>query len=186
MNKTLSLIAIVLATAATSFAGQAASSKKVVVASDDCRFRANEWQVDAAVVGAGGTYNSNNGQGLGGGLGVNYFFSQYFGVGVDNTVGAYQKVAGSGGGTQAVDSLQADLIARYPICAWNLAPYAMIGGGANWGGGTQGDGNVGGGLEYRVSRNVGLFADCRWLYGGNEGGARLSMALPRMGVRFAF
>lgn len=184
MNKTLSLLAIVLATAATSFAGQAVSSKKVVVAPDDCRFRSGEWQLDASVVGAGGTYNSEVGQGIGGNVGLNYFFSQYFGVGIDNSVGGYQKV--STGGTEAVDSLQADLIARYPICAWNLAPYAMIGGGANWGSATQGDGNVGAGLEYRVSHNVGLFADCRWLYGGNESGAKLSMALPRVGVRFAF
>ena len=183
MNKTLSLIAIVLATAATSFAAQAASSKKVVVASDDSRFRANEWQVDAAVVGAGGTYNSHSSQGIGGGLGVNYFFSQYFGVGVDNSVGAFQC---SGHGTEAVDSLQGDLIARYPLSSWNLAPYAMIGGGANWGSATQGDGNVGIGAEYRFTRNIGMFADCRWLYGGNTGGARLSMALPRVGVRFAF
>ncbi|MFI0347224.1 MAG: hypothetical protein ACH346_00420 [Chthoniobacterales bacterium] len=185
MNKTLSLLAIVLATAATSFAGTAVSSKKVVVApADDSRFRAKEWQVDAAVVGAGGTYNSNSGQGIGGGLGVNYFFSQYFGVGVDNSVGGYEKVAGHG--AEAVDSLQADLIARYPISSWNLAPYAMIGGGANWGSATQGDGNVGAGLEYRFTPNFGIFGDCRWLYGGNTGGARLSMALPRVGVRFAF
>ncbi len=184
MNKTLSLIAIVLATATVSFAGEAVSSKKVVVASDDCRFRANEWQIDAAVVGAGGTYDSHSGQGLGGGLGVNYFFSQYFGVGIDDTVGGYEKIAGQG--AEAVNSLQGDLIARYPICAWNLAPYAMIGGGANWGCATQGDGNAGVGVEYRFTRNIGMFADCRWLYGGNDGGARLSMALPRVGVRFAF
>lgn len=184
MNKTLSLLAIVLATAATSFAGQAVSSKKVVVAPDDCRFRAGEWQIDTAVVGAGGTYNSNSGQGIGGGLGMNHYFSQYFGIGIDNSVGAYQNC--SNRSVIGVDSLQADLLARYPICAWNLAPYAMIGGGANWGSATQGDGNVGLGLEYRVSRNVGLFADCRWLYGGSEGGAKLSMALPRLGLRFAF
>ena len=178
MKKTLSLLAIVLATAATSFAGQAVS-KKVVVPADNCRFHANEWQIDASVVGAGGTYKGQSGQGIGGNLGVNYFFTQYLGIGVDNSIGGYKKTSTSG--AQAVDSLQGDLLFRLPICSWNLAPYAMVGGGGNWGPVSQGNGNVGGGLEYRFCPNVGLFADCRWLYGAN-----LSMALPRVGLRFAF
>lgn len=178
MKKTLSLLAIVLATAATSFAGQAT---KAVVTNEDCRFRAQEWKIDASIVGAGGTYNGMNGMGLGGNLGFDYFFTRYLGVGVDNSVGGY-KPNGSGSGAQGTDSLQADLLVRYPICAWNLAFYGMIGGGANWGGATQGDGNIGAGAEYRFTRNIGLFADCRWLYGGTN----LSVALPRIGLSFAF
>ena len=62
----------------------------------------------------------------------------------------------------------------------------MVGGGGNWTQNvSQGNGNVGGGLEYRLTRNVGLFADCRWLYGSNAA-SRLSAALPRAGVRLAF
>ena len=185
MNKTLSLLAIVLATAATSFAGQVVSSKKVVVPADDCRFHGNEWQIDASVVGAGGFYGTKNGEGVGGNLGVNYFFTQYLGIGVDDSVGGY-KPNGNNSGAVGMDSLQADLLLRYPICSWNLAPYAMIGGGASWGPASQGDGNVGFGTEWRFARNVGLFADCRWLYGNNGGGTRLSMALPRVGLRFNF
>ena len=181
MKKTLSLLAIVLATAATSFAGQACS-KKLVVPADDCRFRANEWQVDMSAVGGSGLYGGNTEQWLGGDLGVNYFWSKYFGVGVDNSI-----VVCSSSGNTAVgaDVLQADLIARYPICSLNLAPYAMVGGGAHWGNRTQGNGNVGGGLEYRFTHNVGVFADCRWLYGDN-GNMALTMAMPRVGVRLAF
>jgi hypothetical protein len=184
MKKTLSIIALVLATASVSMAGQAVSSKKVVVAPDDCRFRANEWQVDTSVVGAGGIYNNKSGGGVGGNLGVNYFFTKFIGVGLDDSIGGFWPTHNGGG--QAVDSLQADLLVRYPICAWNLAPYLMVGGGASWGTASQGDGNIGGGIEYRVTPNVGLFADCRWLYGGATNTGQFSMALPRVGLRFAF
>ncbi|HLB34738.1 MAG TPA: hypothetical protein VJK54_10970 [Chthoniobacterales bacterium] len=184
MNKTLSLLAIVLATAATSFAGQTCS-KKVVCAPEDCRFRANEWQVDTAVVGGAGTYGDHSFGAIGGGIGVNYFWSKYFGVGIDDSLGGLKETCHSSS-TEFVNSFQADLIARYPICSWNLAPYAMVGGGGNWTQNvSQGNGNVGGGLEYRLTRNVGLFADCRWLYGSNAA-SRLSAALPRAGVRLAF
>ena len=184
MNKTLSLIALVLATAATSFAGQAVSSKKVVAPADDARFRANEWQIDTSVVGAGGNYNNKSGGGVGGNLGVNYFFTQYIGIGIDDSVGGFWPSKNSG--PEGVDSLQADLYLRYPISAWNLAPYVFVGGGASWGTASQGDGNVGGGVEWRFARNVGLFADCRWLYGGATNVGQLSMALPRVGLRFNF
>lgn len=185
MKKTLSLLAIVLATAATSFAGQTVS-KKVVVPADACRFHANEWQIDCSTVGIAGTYGGQSKQGLGGNLGVNYFFTKYLGIGIDDSVGSERNAGMTGfNGLQAFDSLQADLLLRYPICAWNLAPYAMIGGGATWGPASQGDGNVGGGLEYRFMSNLGLFADCRWLY-GNNGSKSLSQAMPRIGFRLSF
>ena len=185
MKKTLSLLAIVLATAATSFAGQAVS-KKVVVPAETCRFHSNEWQIDSSTVGLLGNSGGQSKEGLGGNLGVNYFFSKFVGIGVDNSVGSERNTGQSGfDGLQAFDSLQANLLLRYPICAWNLAPYAMLGGGATWGPTSQGDGNVGGGLEYRFMSNLGLFADCRWLYGGNTGN-HLSQAMPRIGFRLSF
>ncbi|MFZ4115195.1 MAG: hypothetical protein ACOYK6_00555 [Chthoniobacterales bacterium] len=186
MNKTLSLLAAILMTASISFAGQAVSSKKVVVAPDDCRFHAHEWQIDTSTVGLIGLSGGQSKQGLGGNLGVNYFFSKYLGVGIDDSVGS-ERNAGFNGfdGLQAFTSLQADLLLRYPICGWNLAPYAMIGGGATWGPTSQGDGNVGGGLEWRFMRNLGFFADCRWLY-GNSGSFVVSQALPRVGFRLSF
>ncbi len=183
MNKTLSLIALVLTTAVTSFAGQTINSKKVVVPAEECRFRSNEWQVDVSVMGSAGLYGGNTNQAIGGNFGLNYFWSKYFGVGLDDSVGGTQ-TAGKAG-SSAFDGLHADFFARYPICVWNLAPYAMVGGGAHWGAVSQGQGCVGGGLEYRCTSNVGLFADCRWLYGDN-GSKSLSIALPRVGVRFAF
>ena len=179
MNKTLTLLAVVIATAATSFAGT--DSKKVVVAPQQDLFRAGEVQVDAALVGAAGKFNGHNNVGaLGGGLGLSYFFTKYFGVGIDDSLGG---CVGGNGASGAIDNLQGNLIGRLPIESLHLAPYAMVGGGATWGNSRgQGNGNVGGGLEYRINRSVGLFGDYRWLYGSQS----LSENLFRAGVRFVF
>jgi hypothetical protein len=179
MNKTLTLLTIVLATAATSFAGTAvADSKKVVVPPvQEDLFRANEWQVDAFVAGAAGRFNHQNYNGVGGGLGASYFFTRYFGVGVDDTLGSLN------GNGKTYDNLQGNLIGRLPIESWHLAPYALVGGGSTWGNhAAQGNGNVGLGVEYRINRSFGLFVDSRYIYGSSN----LSETLSRGGIRFAF
>jgi hypothetical protein len=186
MNKVLSLLTALFLTASLSFAGETVSSKKVVVSTDNCRFHAHEWQIDSSTAGLVGFSKGESKQGLGGNLGVNYFFSKYLGLGVDDSVGSGHNPGMSGFyGLQAYTSLQADLLFRYPICNWNLAPYAMVGGGATWGPTSQGDGNVGGGIEWRFMSNLGFFADCRWLF-GNTGNFALSQALPRVGFRLSF
>lgn len=184
MKKSLSLVVLLLLTATASFAGEEiSSSKKMVVPADDSRFHKNEWQIDSSTVGAAGVYKGQGKQALGGNLGVNYFFTKYLGIGIDNSVGSIRNAGLSGfSGLQGGYSLQADLLLRYPIAAWNLAPYLMVGGGASWGPSSQGDGNVGGGVEWRLLPHVGFFADCRWLY-GDQG---LSVALPRVGLRLSF
>jgi hypothetical protein len=174
MNKTLTLIAVVLATAATSFAGQ--SSKKVVVAPQQDLFRAGEVQLDAFAAGAAGNYNGGSVNGFGGGLGLSYFFSKYFGIGVDNTLTSLN------GNGHTYNSTQGTLIGRLPIESLHLAPYALVGGGATWGTQSQGNGSVGGGLEYRINRVIGLFADSRYIYGNNG----LNETLTRAGLRFIF
>jgi hypothetical protein len=191
MNKTLTLLAVVLATAATTFAGDV--SKKVVVApqSQDL-FRAGEFDLDVFAAGAAGNYNqttttkkgnrsvsktsSTSVTGFGGGLGATYFVTKYIGLEADDTL------ASLNGNGRTYNSTQADIIVRYPFESLHLAPYALVGGGATWGNQTQGDGNVGLGLDYRFTRNVGIFADSRYLYGNNG----LSETLTRAGLRFAF
>lgn len=179
MNKTLTLLAVVIATAATSFAGT--DSKKVVVAPQQDLFRAGEVQVDASAVGAAGTWaNKANVGAIGGNLGLSYFLTRYLGIGVDNSLGGS---VGGNGASGALDNLQGQLIGRLPIESLHLAPYAMVGGGATWANNRgQGNGNVGGGLEYRINRGVGVFGDYRYLYGNNG----LSENLFRAGVRFVF
>ena len=177
MNKTLTLLAVVIATAATSFAGEAVSSKKVVVAPQtEDLFRAGEVQVDVFAAGAAGRYSGKSVNGFGGGLGLSYFLTKYFGVAVDDTLTSLN------GNGHTYNSTQADLIGRLPIESLHLAPYALVGGGATWGTKSQGDGNVGIGAEYRINRSVGLFADSRYLYGNHS----LSESLTRAGLRFIF
>jgi hypothetical protein len=176
MNKTLTLLAVVIATAATSFAGTAVSSKKVVVAPQQDLFRAGEVQVDAFAAGAAGRYNGQSVNGFGGGLGLSYFLTKYFGVGIDDTLTSLN------GNGHTYNSTQGSLIGRLPIESLHLAPYALVGGGATWGTKSQGDGNVGVGAEYRINRSIGLFADSRYLYGNHN----LSESLTRAGLRFIF
>ena len=49
----------------------------------------------------------------------------------------------------------------------------------------QGFGHVGGGLEYRITQNIGLFSDARYLYSGVTG-LQNSNLMWRYGLRFAF
>jgi len=176
MNKTLTLLAVVIATAATSFAGEAVSSKKVVVAPQTDLFRAGEFQLDAFAAGAAGNYGGGSVNGFGGGLGATYFVTKYFGIGADDTLSSLN------GNGHTYNSAQGDLIGRLPLESLHLAPYALVGGGATWGTKSQGDGNVGVGLEYRINHGLGVFADSRYLYGNNG----LNETLTRAGLRFVF
>jgi len=204
------------------------SYKQVAEVESPCLFRDNELQLDLFGLGdfykgAEGNFASNysNVTGItgdsrqlsgrpawGGGLGVNYIFAKYFGLGVE------QSVFGRGPGGNLNDPADygytrwqtaATAIFRYPICSWNLAPYLMVGGGAQYGNvpnidagaafgfpnqvryrmAGQGFGLVGGGLEYRVTENIGLFSDLRYLFSGVDGLANNQMQW-RYGLRFAF
>jgi hypothetical protein len=149
----------------------------------------------------------------GGGLGINYFFARYIGLGVEQSVfgrNSGQRPNQDGTLPNNFDvgdygftrwQTAAHLILRYPICQWNLAPYVMIGGGAQYGNvpnvqnvyGTgrryrmagQGFGHVGGGLEYRVTETIGLFSDARYLFSGVNGLPN-NQLMWRYGLRFAF
>ena len=163
------LVAVVAAS--TALAGT--ESKKVVVPVEEpCLYRDMEFQVDA--FGTGAFYRSGN-PGWGGGLGFNIFAFRYIGLGVE------QMVVGNNNGTEW--GTIGNLFLRYPICSWNLAPYAMVGIGKLYGTGESvGIGHVGGGLEYRFTENIGLFADGRWVYSPQIDGG----VLARTGLRFAF
>ena len=176
MKKLLSLTGVIMLTAAAAFAGDGKTFKdKVPVAPETCNFRDTEFQLDASATGA--WYNGGR-PAWGGGLGANFFFARYFGIGVE------QDVLGRKGETAEWLTL-GNVFFRYPICSINLAPYAMVGGGAGYGSGRRGHGmgHVGGGLEYRFTGNIGLFSDARWVYSSEE---PKSGVLGRAGLRFAF
>ncbi len=148
---------------------------KVVVETSDCRFRDSEFQLDAFYTGLVGGRGSTFKTGSGGGFGINYFFfARYFGIG-------YEASWYDNGGTAEHMPLNGNFFFRYPICSLNLAPYVMVGGGVGWDGTVVGYGNVGAGLEYRVTDHVGLFVDGRYFYGGSGNVANI-----RSGLRFAF
>ena len=159
-----------------SFAGDGKSFKetKATVDVETCRFRDFEVQVDAfytGFFGGKGTYFST---GSGGGFGVNVFFARYFGIG-------YEAAWYDNNNTAQHLPLAGNFFVRYPICSLNLAPYALVGGGGTWNGHGTGYGNVGGGVEYRFTDNVGIFVDGRYFYGGTGNVANL-----RSGLRISF
>ncbi len=176
--KKLILSAVIGAVAATgsAFAGVEAKSfkDKVTYTAEECKFRDTEFQLDVFYTGFYGSKGSAFHTGSGGGFGLNFFFAKYFGIG-------YEAAWYSNGGTAEHMPLGGNFFVRYPICSINLAPYAMVGGGAAWDGTTLGYGNVGGGLEYRITKNIGLFADGRYFYGGPG-----NVGNFRSGLRIAF
>ena len=140
-------------------------------------FADREFQVDIF-----GTYKlAEKGEpfsdGFGGGVGVNYFFHRYIGIGAE---GSWDR---TGKNDTAIHHANGMLIFRYPIDSCCLAPYVFGGGGATFDGEAKGQGFVGGGLEYRVvPHKVGLFADGRyaWTEDANNYG------LFRTGIRVVF
>jgi len=166
---------------------QEVGSKKILPSNQEKIFRAHEWQLDSAVVGGAGIYRGKTGQGIGGDIGVNYFFTKYIGVGIEDSVGGHQ-IVGLPALTSAFDRLVGNLFIRYPIDSLHLAPYFIVGGGAYWDQALSlGHACVGGGCEYRFTPRFALFFDGRWLYGNyGNGTCSLTSSLPRIGVRWIF
>jgi len=174
-------LAAVVAVTSAAFAGTEVSSKKTVIPLEEpCVFRDNEFQVDAFALGA---FYQQGSPAWGGGLGLNYFFLRYVGVGVEQDVFGRNDATYGGSGTRWATI--GNLILRLPICSVNLAPYALVGGGAVYGDGSKGVGvgHVGGGLEYRFTDNIGVFVDSRWLYSAEE---PKNGCFSRAGLRLAF
>jgi len=174
MKTLLCLTTVAFLSASALFAGDGKTFKdKVSVEVETCKFRDTEFQIDTFYSGIIGSSGSKVESGSGGGIGLNYFFAKYFGVGVE----AFWTGSGKGEHFPAAGNF----FLRYPICSLNLAPYVMVGGGVSFDGNPKGYGNVGAGLEYRVTDNIGLFVDGRYFYG--ETG---NLANVRSGLRFAF
>lgn len=169
---TLTLLAG-LSIAATSFAGQEMKEYKAVP--EPC-FKDTELQLDLfASYSATTPSNSNHGDGFGGGLGVNYFFTRNLGISVSGNI--YD------GDANGVWNVDADLVLRFPIeGAICIAPYILAGGGVETNGSTVGTWNAGGGLEWRATHTIGIFGEGRYIWAGDdEDGVQ-----ARLGLRFVF
>jgi hypothetical protein len=142
-------------------------------------YNANELSVD--LFGAGTTghshYDSFYGNyqwhhaHAGGGAGINYFISNYFGVGADFLAEDLNPFVYSASG---------NLIGRLPIGNSGFAPYLFAGGGYQFHEDRTGFGQAGLGLEFRFCHHLGIFVDGRGVfpdhrdYGFFRGGLRIS------------
>jgi hypothetical protein len=111
---------------------------------------------------------------LGIGAGGIFFFSRYVGIGGEaysaNTTGSF------------VDSTSGNIFLRYPIEKAHLAPYIFGGGGYDFEGIKQGFGQAGVGLEIRIVRYVGVFADARYVFAAESN----DYGVGRAGIRVTF
>jgi len=145
-------------------------------------YQSHELSLDGFATGSEGSYtidhisNSrvrHNTQG-GAGVGVNYFFTRYVGIGADayseNTTGTF------------IDNASGNLIVRLPLGESGFAPYAFGGGGHQFDAAKLSFGQAGAGMEYRFCHNIGVFIDARCVW-PNE---TKYYGVGRAGLRFAF
>jgi hypothetical protein len=111
----------------------------------------------------------------GGGVGVNYFFVKWLGIGGDMNM----PCANLG---NFVNDINGSLIARMPIECSPFAPYLFGGGGRQTNPEWQWTGHLGVGAEFRFNPGVGIFTDARYVWADKT----TDTILFRAGFRFAF
>jgi hypothetical protein len=181
-----SLLAVaLLPVSITAWAGSEMSSGKEykdnkVIAPTPC-FKDREFQLDLFGAYVDGNALDHAGpwqdHGWGGGIGLNYFFTRYIGVGIEGSAlyGRENRQRDDRGNDLSrakhttVYSGSGSLIFRMPIESICLAPYAYLGGGISVDGDKWAAGFGGVGVEYRVvPERVSLFMDGRCTYYGDR------------------
>lgn len=151
--------------------------KELVTTTEDVfLFNAKEWSLDVFGMYAFEADKGAYDDGFGGGIGVNYFFNRYFGMGLEGYGWNGDGVIGSASG---------NLMLRYPIEKWHLAPYLIGGIGGNFCADKSDDQvNVSGGIgvEYRFNAHWGIFTDARYVATDKTN----DYGVARLGVRFSF
>jgi hypothetical protein len=137
-------------------------------------FPANQFNVDLF-----GTFANHDRSGTprdrwGGGLGLDYFFNRYMGIGADTYVEEWKwpyRVNGSG-------------ILRLPLQthAAGLAPYIFGGGGRQFKDVPQYTWHGGGGFEFKFNRWTGIFGDARYVFADKTA----DYILARFGISVGF
>ncbi|MDB6022369.1 MAG: hypothetical protein JWQ04_2226 [Pedosphaera sp.] len=142
-------------------------------------FNANELQLDlfgTYQVDANGffpdTFHNNK---WGGGVGGNYFFTRYTGIGVDTAFLAKTP--------HFDDHVGGNVYLRLPIEVVRLAPYAFGGGGRAFNPTARWFWDVGAGLEFRLNPKLALFADGRYIW---KHDAISNQSAIRTGIRLVF
>ena len=143
------------------------------------KFRANEFSFDFF-----GSYNRSSAKvndffdepehgDWGGGVGVNYFFLKWLGVGIDSSMHA-------DGGT-FVDNVSGSMILRLPIDSASMAP-SIFGGGGRYFNADEWAVHAGAGIEFRLNPHTGIFIDGRYVWADKSSDS----SQIRSGLRFAF
>jgi len=112
----------------------------------------------------------------GGGVGLNYFLTQNFGIGTDFNISSKSE--------DLVDYWVGNLYARLPLGNSGFAPYIFGGGGRSMSPIWQWTYGGGVGLEYRFNPTTGIFSDARFLW-GHEGTQYNELGI-RVGLRVIF
>lgn len=179
--------------ASAAFAGSKAAKEPVPTQTAPSRmFGPDETQLDlygAYMVGNGPLQAGPlNDHGWGGGIGMNQFWTENFGIGIDVTGFHGRENLYLGNEHKTIVQYTGSLILRVPYEEYNMAPYGFLGGGVTSGAGNWGSAHAGLGVEYRVVPNsVGIFTDARWTYYGDaHGNSDLNNFQLRAGVRFMF
>lgn len=127
----------------------------------------------------GGPFRHGN---WGGGIGGNYFFTRYLGIGAE--VGFLDQQP------RFVNNVGGNLFARLPIDKVHLAPYVFGGGGgmfnninipypvSTW------YADAGCGLEFRFNPHLGIFGDVRYIWRSSHNAG--DQAAARVGARLVF
>lgn len=195
--KNLTLAAIAALTLTTpAIAGETYTRSPEKYRSSEPCFPDEEWQVD--IFGAYAFSNSNQDGVLGdhawgGGLGLNYFFIPHVGLGIEGSVFDTRR------GSDALGQAAFNVFFRFPIQEACFAPYLYGGIGGIFNaesldredlpGGDDSDndavleGHVGIGVEYRFTRNVGIFVDGRYTFVDDE---ESDFATIRSGIKISF
>lgn len=141
-------------------------------------YRAQEPSLDILGFYASHDKGGGSSSAAGPGVGFNYFFTQYLGVGADTYADAFTLPY----------LLNANGIFRYPIPRTCIAPYAFAGFGREWWHAPQWMGDFGGGVEYRLNQiggmrtPIGLFVDARGVFPTET----RDYAVVRFGFRLVF
>jgi hypothetical protein len=155
---------------------------KAWFAKDRPLYRAGEFQVDLFAAGTAQEIDDINAikdGDLGGGIGVNYFFTRNIGIG-------YEARHSFKDGEDFMNQMAGSLFVRFPI--GHVSPYVFAGAGFRYQ-----DHNfspryhAGAGIEFRLSPYVGLFSDLRFVQKDLQFNAFADQGyVGRAGIRLSF
>ena len=135
-------------------------------------YNCNELSMDVLGFTASKDKGGGDHQVAGPGVGVNYFFNEYLGVGADTYADAFT----------VPYLLNGNVIGRFPINRTPVAVYGFGGFGREWWHAPQWLGDVGAGGEYRFWTHTGAFVDVRGVFPGETS----NYWLLRFGFRITF